>query len=67
MALTAGLASPAAPDEAPVSVPESLPSGSSESAASAGKAQASAGGELNFRAGLIGLRLSIYNDCPGFR
>jgi hypothetical protein len=67
MALTAGLASPEAPAGSTVQVPKSLPSEPSEGAAPAGKAQAGVGGELNLRAGLVGLRLAIYNDCPGFR
>ena len=68
MALTAGLASPTAPSDPPVSSLESLPNGPSNSESSPSeKMQAGANGELNLRAGLIGLRLSIYNDCPGFR
>ncbi len=67
MALTAGLVSPAAPADALVPVPESVPSKPSDSEGSPTKAQAGAGGELNLKAGLIGLRLAVYNDCPGFR
>jgi hypothetical protein len=68
MALSAGLASPTTSSDSPVSSPESLPNGTSNSESSpSGKAQAGANGELNLRAGLIGLRLAIYNDCPGFR
>ena len=67
MALTAGLVSPEAPADSTAPVPITLPEGPGDCAAPAGKEQAGAGGELNLRAGLVGLRLAIYNDCPGFR